>query len=54
MRDEPSAARWLQPTTDRQGASRAWKVMAQRDEGAGLTALPGPGAELTAAKAACG
>jgi hypothetical protein len=34
-------------------ASRTWKVMTQRDEGAGLTALPDLGAGLTAVKAAC-
>ena len=34
-------------------ASRTWKVMTQRDEGAGLTSLPGLGAGLTAVKAAC-
>jgi len=35
-------------------ASRIWKVMTQRDEGAGLTALPDLGVGLTAVKAACG
>jgi hypothetical protein len=38
------------------GGSRAswtWKVMILRDERAGLTALPGLGARLTAVKAAC-
>jgi len=34
-------------------ASWAWIVMTQRDEEAGLTALPGRGAGLTAVKAAC-
>jgi hypothetical protein len=34
-------------------APRTWKVMTQRDEGAGLAALPGLGAGLTAVKAAC-
>jgi len=31
-----------------------WKVMTQRDEGAGLSALPVLGAGLRAVKVACG
>ena len=34
-------------------APRTWKVLTQRDEGAGLSALPGLGAGLRAVKAAC-
>jgi hypothetical protein len=35
-------------------APRTGRVMTQRDEEAGLTALPSLGAGLTAVKAACG
>jgi len=48
-----SAERHVSAPNGGSRAPRTWKVMTQRDEGSGLTALPGLGAGLTAVKAAC-